>query len=75
MRSRCHWSKVEERELYQIGYGPTAAPHVTWTRSEPQLSLTQPEIASLRDTHGNADLWVMQVGTFDRSPALLLASL
>lgn len=66
---------VEERELYQIGYGPSAAPHVTWTRSEPQLSLTQPEIASLRDTHGSADLWVMQVGTFDRSPPLLLASL
>lgn len=66
---------VEERELYLVGCGPIAAPHATWTRPEPSLRLNAAEIAELRGAHGAADLWVMQIGTFDQSPALLLASL
>lgn len=66
---------VEERELYRIGYGPTSAPYVAWSRDEPWLRLTAAEIADLTATHGSADLWVRQVGTFDQSPTLLLAPL
>lgn len=65
---------VEERELYLVGYGPVAAPHATWSRPEPWLRLAGADIAGLISAHGAAQLWVMQVGTFDQSPALLLAS-
>jgi hypothetical protein len=66
---------VEERELYLTGYGPTDAPYLAWLRSEPWLRLTEAELASLSATHGPGNLWARQVGTFDQSPALLLASL
>lgn len=65
---------VEERELYVIGYGPVEAPYAVWLRPEPWLHLAPAEISSLRDTHGAANLWVRQTGTFAQSPALLLAS-
>lgn len=81
-RARGHWRwddgvdvpLVEERELYLVGYGPVAAPFATWSRPEPWLSLSNTEIASLKDTHGAANLWVRQIGTFDQSSALELAS-
>ena len=66
---------VEERELYLVGYGPVDTPHATWSRPEPSLRLSQAEVAGLISAHGEANLWVMQIGTFDQSPALLLASL
>jgi hypothetical protein len=66
---------VEERELYIVGYGPKEAPHASWSRSEPWLRLSLPEIAGLNHTHGAAELWVRQIGTYNQSPALLLASL
>lgn len=66
---------VEERELYLVGYGPVDTPHATWSRPEPWLRLSRAESEDLRNIHGAADLWVMQVGTFDQSPPLLLASL
>lgn len=66
---------VEERELYLVGYGPIGAPYATWSRAEPFLRLSQEEIVGLISGFGTAELWVMQIGTFDRSPALLLAPL
>jgi len=66
---------VEERELYLVGYGPVEAPSANWSRPEPNLRLSQADIAALTSAHGAADLWVMQIGTFDQSPALLLTSL
>jgi hypothetical protein len=66
---------VEERELYLVGYGPVEAPSATWSRPGPNLRLSQADIAALTSAHGAADLWVMQIGTFDQSPALLLTSL
>ncbi len=66
---------VEERELYLVGYGPVDAPYSVWSRTEPWLRLSAQDIESRRGAHGTANLWVMQVGTFDQSPALLLASL
>lgn len=66
---------VEERELYRVGYGPLNAPRVTWSTSEPRLSLSQADYAALVGTHGPSDLWVRQIGTFDQSPVLLLAKL
>ncbi len=66
---------VEEREVYRVGYGPLNTPFVSWSVSEPQFQLSQPDIVSLIAAHGPSDLWVEQVGTFDMSPALLLGAL
>ena len=80
-RGHYHWEGVvevplvEERELYRVGYGPRAAPYVSWSRSEPWLGLTQSELMDLPTAHGADELWVSQIGTFDQSPALVLAAL
>jgi hypothetical protein len=66
---------VEERELYVVGYGPPESPHVAWSRSEPWIRLTDNELSVLTATHGPGTLWVRQIGTFDQSRALLLATL
>ena len=66
---------VEEREAYLAGYGPETAPVASWALSEPWLDLSAAEASALIASHGPADLWVRQVGTYDQSPPLLLASL
>ncbi len=66
---------VEEREAYLVGFGPVAAPHAVWQPAAPELALTAADRAELIAAHGAGPLWVRQVGTFDRSPPLLLASL
>lgn len=66
---------VEEREAYLVGYGPADAPHVSWQRDTAWLRLTLAERTALITAHGPAPLWVRQVGTFDLSLPLLLASL
>ena len=66
---------VEERELYLVGYGPTETPHVAWSRSEAFIRLTDSEVSALTAAHGPGNLWVRQIGTFDQSRALLLATL
>ncbi|UYV16118.1 phage tail protein [Porphyrobacter sp. ULC335] len=82
-RARGHWRwddavevpLIEEREAYLVGFGPADAPHVAWQSDEPLLRLTSSEHASLIAAYGPGALWVRQVGTFDRSSPLLLASL
>jgi hypothetical protein len=66
---------VEEQEAYLVGYGSVAAPFAAWTVTAPRFRLAQQERNSLLTTFGPAPLWVRQVGTFDRSPALLLATI
>jgi hypothetical protein len=66
---------VEERELYLVGYGPPETPHVAWSRSEPSIRLTASEVSALTAAYGPGTLWVRQIGTFDQSRALLLATL
>lgn len=66
---------VEERELYLVGYGPTSAPFAAWSPEVTHLHLALAERTGLRAAFGPASFWVRQVGTFDQSPALLLASL
>lgn len=66
---------VEEREAYLVGFGPTTVPSVFWHVAEPAFQLSTSDRASLVAAHGPGPLWVRQVGTFDRSPPLLLASL
>lgn len=66
---------IEEREDYLVGYGPSETPHVAWSRSEPNIRLTGPEVAQLLVDHGPAPLWVRQVGTSGLSHTLLLALL
>lgn len=66
---------IEEREDYLVGYGPTSAPHAAWRSAIPAFDLSGSERAALVATYGTAALWVRQVGTFDLSPPLLLATL
>jgi hypothetical protein len=66
---------VEEREVYLVGFGPADAPHAIWQPAEPHLQLTSAERTGLVAAHGPGALWVRQIGTFDRSAPLLLASL
>lgn len=66
---------IEEREAYLVGYGPIETPRAVWELTTPMLTLTAAERTNLIAAHGPAALWVRQVGTFDRSQALLLANL
>lgn len=66
---------VEEREAYIVGFGPIGAPHRAWQRDTPSLTLSGSEMADLLASFGAGQLWVRQVGTFDQSAALLLATL
>ncbi|MDP4605086.1 MAG: hypothetical protein NWS68_02905, partial [Erythrobacter sp.] len=66
---------VEERELYRVGYGPIDAPFAVWSPDQPSLSLTEADRTNLRAAHGPGNFWVRQIGTFDQSAPLLLASL
>ncbi|GIX20066.1 MAG: hypothetical protein KatS3mg120_1742 [Erythrobacter sp.] len=66
---------IEEREAYIVGFGPPDAPHATWPRSEPWLHLGSAEVSGLVTQHGPGPLWVRQVGTFDLSLPLTLATL
>lgn len=60
---------VEEREAYEVGAGPVDAPLATWPCAAPELLL---EAAALAAIPPGATLWVCQIGTHARSPALLL---
>lgn len=60
---------VEEREAYEVGAGPIAAPLATWPCGAPELVL---EAAALAALPPGAPLWVCQIGTHARSTALLL---
>lgn len=66
---------VEERELYRVAYGPVDAPFAAWSRDQPSHQLTQADRANLLTAYGPGNFWVRQIGTFDQSPPLLLASL
>lgn len=66
---------IEEREAYLVGFGPADMPHAVWQPDLPAIQFTATERASLIAAHGPGPLWVRQVGTFDRSPPLLLANL
>ncbi|MEM7688581.1 MAG: phage tail protein [Pseudomonadota bacterium] len=66
---------VEESESYAVGYGPVDAPHTAFAISEARFILSPSQRAELVSTHGAADLWVQQIGTFARSSALWLSHL
>jgi hypothetical protein len=66
---------IEEREAYFVGFGPLEVPHAAWSTDTPSLRLTAADRAALVAAHGAGPLWVRQVGTFDRSAPLLLATL
>lgn len=82
-RARGHWRwdfqgeipLVEETESYLVGYGPVDAPMAAFETSTPSITFSQAERDGLVSQHGPAALWVCQVGTFDRSKALLLTQL
>lgn len=60
---------VEEGEEYEVGAGPVGSPVATWICVRPGLTLGVAELAPLGP---GTQLWVRQVGTYGRSPALLL---
>ena len=66
---------VEEQESYRIGYGDLATPFAQWSSSQPSISFSAGDRATLLATHGPAELWVQQVGTYSLSDPLLLANL
>ncbi|MEL6529419.1 MAG: phage tail protein [Pseudomonadota bacterium] len=66
---------VEETERYVIGFGAVSAPLQTWEVNTAEIVLSEIERSSLVTQHGSAPLWVRQIGTFDQSPALYLATL
>ncbi len=82
-RARGHWRwetaievpLVEESERYLVGYGPVDSPFAAFSVTEPRIVLTQTQRTELIATHGPANLWVRQIGTYSNSSALLLAQL
>lgn len=66
---------VEEREAYLVGYGSVDMPKVTWLLDVSWLRLTLAERTGLVADHGPGALWVRQIGTFEKSLPLRLASL
>ncbi|MEM9310490.1 MAG: phage tail protein [Pseudomonadota bacterium] len=66
---------VEEAEAYLVGFGPVNAPFVAYSLSEPHISLSLAEQSALIASHGPADIWVKQVGTYSSSNPLLLTRL
>lgn len=65
----------EEREAYQVGYGPTSAPNALWEVTSASLTLSAAAQADLVSAHGHGALWVKQVGTYQASDALHLYDL
>lgn len=66
---------VEEREAYEIGFGPVDAPRATWTAQVPWLEIAAGEVAALLAAHGQGQLWVRQIGQFASSPACLVGQI
>lgn len=60
---------VEESESYEIGAGPAAAPLRSWITAMPRLTVEVPELVDLPP---GTTIWVRQLGSFARSPAVQL---
>jgi hypothetical protein len=60
---------VEEFERYEIGAGPVSAPVQSWLVEAPALALSAADLAALG---AGTVLWVRQLGSHGRSPALFL---
>ncbi len=63
---------VEERELYEVGCGPVSNPLALYETEIPQFSLDPALLATLP---AGTPVWVRQIGSYARSPALLLVTL
>lgn len=63
---------VEERERYEVGCGPVTNPLANYETAAPQFTLDPATLAALP---AGTPVWVRQIGSYDRSPALLLATL
>jgi hypothetical protein len=63
---------VEERERYEVGCGPVANPLAIYETQAPKFTVDTAMLAALPP---GTQVWVRQIGTYARSPALLLATL
>ena len=66
---------VEEREAYEVGYGPIDAPLAVWATSGPSLELGAGEKDAVLAAHGPGQVWVRQLGQFAKSPPCLLGQI
>lgn len=80
-RGQWHWSDlvevplIEEAERYLVGVGDLLLPAASWQVNEPLLRIDATTIADLAASIPGAPIWVAQIGTFNRSPATLVAKL
>src|SRR5690606_8023244 len=65
----------EQTEGYLVGLGVPQAPDLAWETSQPRLELSASQWAVLAAEHAGKALWVRQLGSFDVSDPLLLASI
>ncbi|WP_095012179.1 phage tail protein [Tsuneonella mangrovi] len=63
---------VEQAETYQVGVGPLDAPVASWETNVPSLVLDSATWSDLQVSASGAAVWVRQIGTWARSPSLLL---
>lgn len=66
---------IEESEAYEVGLGEPDNPLAIWQASQPSFGFDATTLSQLFSTHGAAPLWVRQIGTYARSPAVLLTHL
>jgi hypothetical protein len=63
---------VEESERYEVGAGPIDAPLAVWPVTAARLELDPTDLSPLAS---GTPLWVRQIGSFARSPTLVLHTL
>ncbi len=63
------------RGRYEVGIGPVSTPRAIFTTTESMLSFDQSTAAPLLADYAGESVWVRQVGTFEKSRALLLGAL
>lgn len=64
----------EQVESYEVGIGDPAAPVMAWDVPTPSLIIGAAELAQLQADHPAQPIWVRQVGSYSRSPALFLTT-
>ncbi len=63
---------VEESERYEVGCGAISNPLALYQTGEPSFHLDSAMLAALP---AGTSIWIRQIGSYARSPALLLATL
>lgn len=62
----------EQFERYEVGIGPKDQPDMAWEALEPSMTIAPALYSQIKADFAGRDIWVRQVGSHGRSPALLL---